>query len=209
MTDERPGTTSPPAAGHAPVLPEIPAETTLLAARIRELVEAGVFTDAGAADLRVASEHVAAATALLREHTREKPLLLSYLDGNQVSVHNPVEGPGNPLAPPMVGLEIDDSGATCSSALLGAAYEGPPGRVHGGWVASLLDHAVGRAVAVAGHPAMTVSLTVDYRRGTPHGVPLTINARFTGKEGRKVFASGEIVAGGETTAEARAILVTY
>ncbi|MEV4645379.1 PaaI family thioesterase [Saccharopolyspora sp. NPDC049357] len=209
MTDERPGTTSPPAALPAPVLPEIPAETTLLAARIRELVEAGVFTDVAAEDLRAASEHVAAATELLRERTREKPLLLSYLDGHQVSVHNPVEGPGNPLAPPVVGLEIDDSGATSSSALLGAAYEGPPGRVHGGWVASLLDHAVGRAVAVAGHPAMTVSLTVDYRRGTPHGVPLTINARFTGKEGRKVFATGEIVADGETTAEASAILVTY
>ncbi len=209
MTDERQGTTSSPAAGPAPVLPEIPAETTLLAARIRELVEAGVFTDVATEDLRAAADHVAAATELLRGRTREKPLLLSYVDGKQVSVHNPVEGPGNPLAPPMVGLEIDGSGATSSSALLGAAYEGPPGRVHGGWVASLLDHAVGRAVAVAGHPAMTVSLTVDYRRGTPHGVPLTIKARFTGKEGRKVFATGEIVADGETTAEANAILVTY
>ncbi|GAB3687353.1 PaaI family thioesterase [Saccharopolyspora tripterygii] len=209
MTDEKPGTTSLPAAVAAPVIPEIPAETTLLAGRIRELIEAGVHTDATAEDLRAAAEHVSAATALLRERTRDEPLLMSYVDGHQVSVNNPVEGPGNPLAPPMVGVEIDESGATSSSALLGAAYEGPPGRVHGGWVASLLDHALGRATAVAGHPAMTVSLTVDYRRGTPHGVPLTINARFTGKEGRKVFATGEIVADGETTAQASAILVTY
>ncbi|MDI2029705.1 PaaI family thioesterase [Saccharopolyspora sp. TS4A08] len=209
MTDERPGTTSLPAAGPVPVIPEIPAETTLLAGRIRELVEASVHTDVDGPDLREAAEHVAAAAALLRERTRDRPLLLSHVDGHQVSVHNPVEGPGNPLAPPMVGVKIDDSGATSSTALLGAAYEGPPGRVHGGWVASLLDHAVGRAVAVAGHPAMTVSLAVDYRRGTPHGAPLTINARFTGKEGRKVFATGEIVADGEVTAEASAILVTY
>lgn len=209
MTDKTPGTTSLPAAGPVPVIAEIPAETTLLAGRVRELVEASVLADVAGEELREAAEHVAAATALLRGSTREHPLLLSYLDGNQVSVHNPVEGPGNPLAPPMVGMEIDDDGTTSSTALLNAAYEGPPGRVHGGWVASLLDHAVGRAVAVAGHPAMTVSLTVDYRRGTPHGVPLTINARFTGKEGRKVFATGEIVADGEITAQASAILVTY
>ncbi|MEB3370613.1 PaaI family thioesterase [Saccharopolyspora mangrovi] len=209
MTDRTPGATSLPAAGPVPVIPEIPAGTTLLAGRARELAEAAVFTDADADALQRAAEHVAAATALLRGRTREKPLLLSYVDGHQVSVHNPVEGPGNPLAPPMVGLEIDESGTTSSTALLSAAYEGPPGRVHGGWVASLLDHAVGRAVAVAGHPAMTVSLTVDYRRGTPHGVPLTINARFTGEEGRKVFATAEIVADGEITAEASAILVTY
>ncbi|RRO17530.1 PaaI family thioesterase [Saccharopolyspora rhizosphaerae] len=209
MTDTTSGSTPLPAAGPVPVIPEIPGGTTLLAGRVRELVEAGVLTDVGDEDLRQAAEHVAAATELLRGRTREDPMLLSYLDGNQVSVHNPVEGPGNPLAPPMVGLEVDGSGTTTSTALLSAAYEGPPGRVHGGWVASLLDHAVGRAVAVAGHPAMTVSLTVDYRRGTPHGVPLTINARFTGEEGRKVFATGEVVADGEVTAEARAILVTY
>lgn len=209
MTDRTPGATSLPAAGPVPVIPEIPTGTTLLAGRVRELVEAAVVTDADADALLRAAEHVAAATALLRGRTRQNPLLLSYVDGHQVSVHNPVEGPGNPLAPPMVDLEIDESGTTSSTALLSAAYEGPPGRVHGGWVASLLDHAVGRAAAVAGHPAMTVSLTVDYRRGTPHGVPLTINARFTGKEDRKVFATGEIVADGEITAQASAILVTY
>jgi acyl-coenzyme A thioesterase PaaI-like protein len=122
-------------------------------------------------------------------------------------VNSPVEGPANPLAPPLTDVVAGD-GEMRATALLTGAYEGPPGRVHGGWVAALLDHALGRAVACAGLPAMTVSLTVDYRRGTPYGVPLTVRARFTGSEGRRVFATGEIVAQGEVTAEASAILVS-
>ncbi|GDY29786.1 aromatic compound degradation protein PaaI [Gandjariella thermophila] len=189
-----------------PVLAEVPAERRELAARVRELVEEIVHTDAPAADLLTAAEWIAGATALLRTARRDRPMLLAHDGGYQVSMHSPVEGPGNPLAPPMTGLVAAD-GEMRATAVLSGAYEGPPGRVHGGWVAALLDHAVGRAVACAGLPAMTVSLTVDYRRGTPYGVPLTVRARFTGSEGRRVFATGEIVADGEVTAEASAILV--
>lgn len=190
-----------------PVLPAVPAETALLASRVRELVEATVHADVPASGLLDAAEHIAAATRLLREKRRATPLLLAGRGGRQVSVHDPVEGPGNPLAPPLDTLVADDDGTMSATAVLGPAYEGPPGRVHGGWVASLLDHAAGRAVALAGHPAMTVCLTVNYRRGTPHGVPVTISARFTGSEGRKVFAAAEVRADGEITADASVILV--
>lgn len=204
--DELPSTQSVPTAPQVPVLPQVPKETALLATRIRELVEAAVHADLPAAQLE-AAEHVAEATAMLRERRRAQPLLLAHHNGHQVSVNNPVEGPGNPLAPPLSG-PVGNDGTMHATALLTAAYEGPPGRVHGGWVAALLDHAVGRAVAVAGRPAMTVSLTVNYRRGTPCGTPLTISARFTGSEGRKVFATAEIRANDAVTADASAILVS-
>jgi acyl-coenzyme A thioesterase PaaI-like protein len=202
------GPADAPEPARVPVLPEVPEDTSALAARIRELVEATVYTDVPAADLRAAAEHVAAATALLHGRRRPRPLLLAHADGHQVSVNNPVEGPANPLAPPVVDLVGGDDGTMRATAVLTAAYEGPPGRVHGGWVATLLDHAVGRAVALAGLPAMTVSLTVDYRKGTPYGVPLTLAARFTGSEGRRVFATAEIRVDGEVTAEASAIMVS-
>jgi acyl-coenzyme A thioesterase PaaI-like protein len=90
-----------------------------------------------------------------------------------------------------------------------AAHEGPPNRVHGGWVAAVLDHAVGRAAAAAGFPGMTASLTVDYRAGTPYGTPLHIEGRFTGRDGRKLHAAAELRAGDQVTATATAILVLY
>ena len=54
---------------------------------------------------------------------------------------------------------------------------------------------------------MTVALSVSLRGGTPFGVPVEIVGRFTGSEGRKGFASGEVIVDGTITAEATAIYV--
>jgi uncharacterized protein (TIGR00369 family) len=86
-------------------------------------------------------------------------------------------------------------------------HEGPPGAVHGGWVASLLDQLLGHANAAAGAVGMTAELSVRYRRPTPHGVPLTLRARTDAVEGRRVHASGEIVVDGVVTAQASAVFV--
>ena len=86
-------------------------------------------------------------------------------------------------------------------------HEGPSGTVHGGWVASLLDQLLGTANIVAGVGAMTAELTIRYRKGTPIGVPLTMSARTDSVDGRKVFASGEIVADGVVTAEATGVFI--
>src|SRR5205823_1703336 len=79
--------------------------------------------------------------------------------------------------------------SVCADVLLGAAHEGPPGRVHGGWVAAVLDHVLGRATAAAGFPGMTASLTVDYHHGTPYAVPLTAEGRLVRRDGRKLHAA--------------------
>ena len=57
-----------------------------------------------------------------------------------------------------------------ADVVLGAAYEGPPGLVHGGVAAMLLDHLMGET-ASAGHSRVTLTgtLTMRYRRGTPSG----------------------------------------
>lgn len=195
------------ARGVPSVLSELPAQRLALAARIRELVDALVRTDADDAELRDAADRIAAVTGNLNRYRRDSALLLVQRDeGDFTSVHNPVEGPGSPIAPPLTDFRVED-GVLRASALLGVVYEGPPGRAHGGWVAALLDHAVGRAASMSGSAAMTVSLTVRYRKGTPLDVPLDIEGRFVRREGRKVHTTAEIRAGGEVTAEATAILV--
>ena len=52
---------------------------------------------------------------------------------------------------------------------LGAAYEGPPGLVHGGVLALVLDQMLGEAAGAGGKPGMTGTLTLRYRQGTPLG----------------------------------------
>jgi acyl-coenzyme A thioesterase PaaI-like protein len=120
--------------------------------------------------------------------------------------HNPVIGAANPLSPPMPITVLDD-GSVLSEITMRPIHEGPPGAVHGGWVASLLDQLLGIANAVSGVGGMTAELTVRYRKATPYGVPLTIRARNDSSEGRKAFASGEILAAGVVTAEATGVFV--
>jgi predicted thioesterase len=55
---------------------------------------------------------------------------------------------------------------------------------------------------------MTVSLTVSILRATPLGVPVEIVGRYTGHEGRKSFASREVVVDGNVTAKATAVFVS-
>lgn len=178
-----------------------------LADRIRELIEESVRTRASEAGLRDASRDVAAITAALR-HDAERPSRSSIGPdaGLVFETNDPVEGPSNPMAPPLSNIRVSDA-VVYATATLGTAYEGAPGRAHGGWVASLLDHAVGRAAAAASMPGMTVSLTVDYHDATPHSVPLDVEARFVSSERRKVHTTASIQYNGRITASAKAILV--
>jgi acyl-coenzyme A thioesterase PaaI-like protein len=120
--------------------------------------------------------------------------------------HNPVIGKANPLSPPMPIRVLPDR-SVVSEMTMRPIHEGPAGAVHGGWVASLLDQLLGVANTVAGVGAMTAELTVRYRKGTPFGVPLTLSARTDSVDGRKVFASGEILAEGEVTAQATGVFI--
>lgn len=192
-----------------PVVGEVPPARALLAARIRALVEASVLVDGGEADLLAAAARVEEVTGMLRRGARDSPLLLAPLaGGGRLSVNNPLEGPGNPLAPPVSWRRVD-AGSVGAEVTFSAVHEGPPGRVHGGWVAAVLDHVVGRAVAAAGYPGMTASLTVDYRAGTPYGVPLQAVGRLVERDGRKLRAAAELRAGDQVTATATAVLVLF
>jgi predicted thioesterase len=56
---------------------------------------------------------------------------------------------------------------------------------------------------------MTATLELRYRRPTPLGVPLTVEAKASRVEGRKIYASGTIAGpDGRVTVEATAMFVT-
>jgi acyl-coenzyme A thioesterase PaaI-like protein len=88
-------------------------------------------------------------------------------------------------------------------------YQGYPGVVHGGIVATMLDEVVGRAL-MAGEETnfwQTGRLTVRYRQNVPIGEPLTITGEVTRRRGRIAESHAELRLGdGTLAAEAQALL---
>jgi uncharacterized protein (TIGR00369 family) len=73
-----------------------------------------------------------------------------------------------------------------------ARFQGFPGVVHGGILATLLDETLSRTATVEGRWMMTGRLDVRFRRAAPLGHPLRITARTVSSRSRMVAAEGEI-----------------
>jgi acyl-coenzyme A thioesterase PaaI-like protein len=120
--------------------------------------------------------------------------------------HSPMIGRANPLAPP-IELELID-GVIHGRAWFGQAYEGPPGCVHGGFVAAAFDEVLGSTQSLSGAPGMTGRLTVHYRSPTPLKTELTFIGKLDRVEGRKIFTIGELYAGDRLCAEAEGLFIS-
>lgn len=120
--------------------------------------------------------------------------------------HSPMLGRANPLAPP-ISLWLDGD-RMVGSARFGAAYEGPPGCVHGGYVAAAFDEVLGSTQSLSGSPGMTGRLTVHYRSPTPLETDLRFVGWLDAVEGRKIFTRGELWAGDRLCAEAEGLFIS-
>lgn len=72
------------------------------------------------------------------------------------------------------------------------AFEGPPGHIHGGIVAALLDEAMSKLNRPLNVLAMTRHMEIDYLRPAPLHQPLVLISRHLSREGRKLFHQAEI-----------------
>jgi len=118
---------------------------------------------------------------------------------------NPMAGFSNPIAPPMNSwIEGETAHATCEC---GWAYEGPPGSVHGGFVAAIFDQFLGMAQLLGDQPGMTAYLHVNYHHRTPLNTQLKLEGRYDRVEGRKNYIRGEMFADGVLTASAEGLFV--
>jgi acyl-coenzyme A thioesterase PaaI-like protein len=180
-----------------------------LGTALRELIEVSVTTTVSAAEVRAAAALVRDATerlAVARRPTSQRPALDDVATGRRA--FNPVTGPGSALAPP-IDMRAGTDGVV-AEVTLGAPYEGPPGFVHGGVTALIVDELLGRAAAAAGRWGMTAHLELDYRGPLPLETPLALHARVTEQSGRKSVATGTIAAADQADrvlVEARGIFV--
>ncbi len=116
-------------------------------------------------------------------------------------------GRSNPLAPP-VSVEIGDDGVTRGSAVWTAAYEGPIGHLHGGFVAAAFDDLMGVAQIASGIGGYTGTLTVKMLRPTPLYERIDYEASVDRVEGRKIFVKGTSRHGDDVLAECEIVFIS-
>ncbi|MFZ2178100.1 MAG: PaaI family thioesterase [Rhodococcus sp. (in: high G+C Gram-positive bacteria)] len=158
----------------------------------RRVVDALLRTDRTNANLDRVAEELNSIADHLEEHAPAvAERLIDMWNGEGVTRHDPVTGPENALAPPLV-LEGRDDGSVQGTVTLTMPYQGPPGHVHGGVSALLLDHVLGVANAWGGQSGMTAQLCTRYHCPTPLFEPLTVTGKLMTVDGRKITTVGDI-----------------
>lgn len=179
-----------------------------LADAVREVVDACIRTRVPHGQARDVAGRVRELSRELLATSQPGPLGLEPTSDGRLRDHgNPAVGSRNPIAPPLVVHRDPQAGRCWSEFELGAAYEGPPGHVHGGVIALVLDQVLGTVPAVVGRPGLTAYLTMTYRRPSPLG-RLSAQAWVERQDGWKTLVKGRFAdAGGETTVEAEGLFV--
>ena len=182
-----------------------------LADAARTLVDRLVATDAPDEVIAAATAEVSAAAARFAGHHQGSLYGFSEMANagdrpDPLYDHSPLIGIANPLAPPMTIQQVDDT--IVAEVTFGQAYEGPPGCVHGGYVAAAFDELLGATQSLSGAPGMTGTLSVRYESPTPLHQPLRLVGRLVGVERRKIFTEGTCYAGDRATATATGLFIS-
>lgn len=182
----------------------------------RRLLQQVRATTAPAELLHAAAEALDGLSDLLEGHAHPGPFAQHSLDGSlhpaadlsdlaSVMPYSPIIGGLNPISPPAA-FSVTD-GSVRGRVRYPATFAGPAQSVHGGLIAASFDELLAAVNLVNELAAMTGTLTIRYRRPTPLLEEVEMEAHCTGSEGRKVFAHGEMRAGGQLTAEAEGIFI--
>ncbi len=163
-----------------------------LADDIRQVIDIAIRTGVEADRVAAARDLIRQAAQILAEDASSEPAGIQFnAEGRSWNWGNAVVGVRNAIAPPVI-LQWADDGSVHSEVDLGAAYEGPPGCVHGGVSALLLDHLMGETASAA-HTRLIVTgtLTLRYVHPLPLG-RIRMQAQITKEDGRKVTVTAHI-----------------
>lgn len=100
-------------------------------------------------------------------------------------------GEDNPAGLHLVFAQEPD-GSVSATATLGHNYEGPPGHLHGGIIATLMDETMSKANRARGEIALTRQLQVEYLRPIPSSRPIHLRGHVERIEGRKLWTKAVI-----------------
>ena len=182
-----------------------------LAQGVREIIEGLVAHRAPLAEMDEAAALIEQVADLLGRQTDQRAYE-SFAEAANADTpytffdNSPIIGMANPLAPPAE-LHIEGD-KVVGSVVFGSAYEGPPGHVHGGYLAATFDELLGLAQTLSGQSGMTGTLTIRYRRPTPLHRVISLDAELVKVDGRKVTVVGRSFVEGQLTAESEGIFIS-
>jgi acyl-coenzyme A thioesterase PaaI-like protein len=186
------------------------------AAALRDLNHTFVAYDPNDDELRDVARDVRALTARLAATQRRDRLALmqnTIDDGGFPTTSagsgfadRAVGGASNPTS---VDVEVTfGADGVVARVVLRQAFEGAPGRAHGGIVAAAFDDVTGFVIGQIREPAVTGELTVRYLAPVPVNEPLEMRARLESRERRKLYITAEALHGERVVATCRAIYIT-
>ena len=176
---------------------------------IRRLARELETTSASIAELETLRSDIDRLTASLEDGDRLATTAgdtpnVAY-QAHRLRERSPFIGRANPVALPLV-VEFVDGGID-AIANFGTLYEGPPGCLHGGYIAGIFDEVLGAAQTLSGQAGMTGRLTIHYRSPTPLNTDLHLRARLESVNGRKILCKGTLHAGDRLCAEAEGLFI--
>ncbi len=116
-------------------------------------------------------------------------------------------GPANAAGLHLEFLLAGDGSVVCRTTVPDR-FEGHPGYLHGGVIATLLDEIMSKSVRARGLTAMTRHMEIDYLRPVPSGAPIRLEGRLAGSEGSKHWSQARILdAKGHVLAEGRGLFI--
>jgi acyl-coenzyme A thioesterase PaaI-like protein len=189
------------------------------AAALRDLIHAFAAHDPDNAELDVIASTATSLTAQLeRADARDRMALMraAVTAGGAPAFPEMTAGSGfsdravgGATNPASVDLDVRFEGEeVVATVVLRRAFEGAPGRAHGGIVAAAFDDVTGFVIGILREPAFTGELTVRYVKPVPVDQPLEMRARLRGRERRKLFIEAEARHGDELVATCKAIYIT-
>jgi acyl-coenzyme A thioesterase PaaI-like protein len=166
-----------------------------LSAALRRLVDTATGSDATDELLDQVAGEVERLVPLLSPHSEESRYPQSERLGGAegIMISHPVIGPINPFAPRVTMAPSGDQ--LVGTVTYGAAYEGPPGFVHGGHISSGFDAILAMTAGVQGRGGVTKWLHVDFLKPTPLYVELHYVGTIDERRERSTTVRAELLAG--------------
>lgn len=180
-------------------------------ARLADLILTGQLGSDEAAALRCGLQELLArhAPAEPADHDRQVEALAQV----PYRFRSPFVGTANVRAPGMVlervQPEESEEPALRGRVILNPCFSGPAGLAHGGIIIGLFDELFGSLATVVGADGAGVTATLDarFRRPTPTGTELILEARLIRRSSRRLKMEATCTAGDTTTATAEALMV--
>lgn len=175
------------------------------------LVELAHVVDAHAAQVETGAPRVRATELMSFPHMRAiRDGTKGFVQVGERVEFDPFSLGGGYLHPASIGFDarrVDDTSLVATTTVH-PMFQGPPGRVHGGILALLVDEIFGTLNVALGLRALTARLAVSYLAAAPIDVELTFRASIQNLQGRNLAVKAEGTSPQGPFLEAEALFIT-